>query len=290
VHELPDTLALQLNLVLKRRLIECVPMFSDISPMVMLMIIRHLQSIIALPNQVLIRQGDDGRCMYFVTRGQLCLYRMVPHNEDVSNDEHAEVIEGETVKLADFHSGSFFGEEALLSEEIQKTSVISETFSELEVLSKEDFDALAKEHEEVKEAIQYHSEVKHAAVDPLQIHKLLSDLPQAVEKITLDAKSMFMNKLLLKRAAAEIIADGNSNDSCGEGEGGARTSSVDGLNGIASTDGVADINNGPSTIMKTAQLVPIDFMKTASLKQMKQPQRGSLNANAFQVRTSNAKF
>jgi hypothetical protein len=67
-------LALQLNLVLKRKLIENVPLFKDVTPMAMIGLVHRLQSTIALPNQVLLRQGEYGDRMYFITKGLLTVY------------------------------------------------------------------------------------------------------------------------------------------------------------------------------------------------------------------------
>jgi CRP-like cAMP-binding protein len=139
VGDLPDTLALQLNLVLKRRLIECVPMFAMISPHAMIGIVHRLESIIALPNQILTHQGDTGDCMYFITRGLLSV---------IANGRS-------TIELS---AGDFFGESAMLNDDdLRPSTVVSKTFSELEMLVKEDFLDLSEEHEEIRGLMEVHS-------------------------------------------------------------------------------------------------------------------------------------
>ena len=54
--QLPPSLTLQLDLSLKRGLIEGVPMFKEISPLSALAIIRKLTHVIATPEEVIMRQ------------------------------------------------------------------------------------------------------------------------------------------------------------------------------------------------------------------------------------------
>jgi CRP-like cAMP-binding protein len=147
VGDLPDTLALQLNLVLKRRLIECVPMFAMISPHAMIGIVHRLESIIALPNQVLTHQGDNGDRMYFICRGLLTASK-----EDNSGSHEL---------VNNFSAGDFFGESAMLNDhDLRPTTVVSKTFSELEMLGVDDFHELSEEHVEIRHLMEAHSKEK----------------------------------------------------------------------------------------------------------------------------------
>jgi hypothetical protein len=68
--QLPESLNLQLDLSLKRKLLEGVAMFRDIQPVSVLAIVRKLKDTIAIPEEVVMRQGEFGDCMYFIKRGR----------------------------------------------------------------------------------------------------------------------------------------------------------------------------------------------------------------------------
>eukprot|EP00937_MAST-01D_sp_MAST-1D-sp2_P000608 g608.t1 len=117
--ELPESLSLMLNLSLKRKLIENCPMFRECSAVSVVAVIRRLIPCIAMPEEMLARQGDRGDRMFFVVRGALQVFIAQPN--------------GERVVVNSLGEGAQFGEVALLSENAERTaSVVALTFCELE--------------------------------------------------------------------------------------------------------------------------------------------------------------
>jgi potassium voltage-gated channel Eag-related subfamily H protein 7 len=57
---LPQTLSLQLNLALKRQLIETSALFRDCSPVSVVSVIRRLISFVAIPDERIMKQGEQG--------------------------------------------------------------------------------------------------------------------------------------------------------------------------------------------------------------------------------------
>jgi CRP-like cAMP-binding protein len=99
--ELPPTLGFELTLSLKEELVVGVPMFRRCPPKTVLAIIRQLESIVAIPEEAVIRQGDKTTRMYFCLRGKLHVV--------VSSSLGVEV---EVSKIC---SGDFFGETAIFN-------------------------------------------------------------------------------------------------------------------------------------------------------------------------------
>ena len=132
---LPALLGQELTLVLKRRLIEMVPMFANCLPHTTLALVRCLKSTTAIPHETIMREGAPGDCMYFLAAGKV----------EVSHTD----ARGERVVLVELLDGSFFGELALLGENVRSATVKAKGFCELERLSYEDFDALLKTHDEL---------------------------------------------------------------------------------------------------------------------------------------------
>ena len=73
--QLPESLALQLDLALKRALIESVAMFRRLRFPTTLALVRRFESVIAIPNEVLSRQGDTAECMFFLAHGSVEVYQ-----------------------------------------------------------------------------------------------------------------------------------------------------------------------------------------------------------------------
>jgi hypothetical protein len=69
--DLPSKLRLQLNVALKKRLIEKVPLFKTCSPAGVIALVQNLQPHIILPNDLIIRQGEQVRAPRRVTRLKL---------------------------------------------------------------------------------------------------------------------------------------------------------------------------------------------------------------------------
>jgi CRP-like cAMP-binding protein len=141
---LPAELSLELKLSLKRRLIEQTPLFVKCTPGTILALVRRLTSGSATPGEMVIHEGGVGDCMYFVTTGKLRVLHSVGGGGRSDNGQR-----GAGVELVELHSGSYFGELALLGERIRSASVQALTFCELERLSYDDFDELLQAHDDL---------------------------------------------------------------------------------------------------------------------------------------------
>jgi potassium voltage-gated channel Eag-related subfamily H protein 7 len=133
--QLPESLNLQLDLSLKRKLIEGVPMFKEISPLSVLAIIRKLSGTIAVPEEVIMRQGEQGDCMYFLMRGQADAYLELP-----AGAKH----------LTTMTDGAVFGEIALVHPEKPRTATVCAlSYCEMQELKLPDFDELKQVYDDI---------------------------------------------------------------------------------------------------------------------------------------------
>jgi CRP-like cAMP-binding protein len=136
VDELPYLLSLQLKIALKQNLIEVLPMFESCTLSATLAIIHILRQRIALPDEVVVRQGESGDRMFFVSRGTLAVFQKVN-----GTDSH----------VTEIHAGGYFGELALFGSCMRNATIIAETFAELEELLIKDFKVLIGDHKDLEE-------------------------------------------------------------------------------------------------------------------------------------------
>lgn len=127
--DLPPSLSMEILLFLNRVLFEKVELFRDAGEPFIREVIRLLRPLVFLPNDYIIRQGEFGDCMYFLTEGTV---------EVVVND----------VRVALLGQGSPFGETALLQGEKRMGSVRALSYCDVYQLNKMDFDALRAAHPE----------------------------------------------------------------------------------------------------------------------------------------------
>jgi CRP-like cAMP-binding protein len=152
VNELPELLSLQLKIALKQNLINVLPMFEACELSTTLAIIHMLRRRIVLPEEVVMRQGEFGDRVYFVSRGRLNVWQ--------TND-----ATGVEVHLNEIHAGSYFGELALFESSARSATIIAETFSELEELLKEDFEMLITRHQDLADYFFNDERNKYPAKD-----------------------------------------------------------------------------------------------------------------------------
>ena len=126
-----------------------VPLFRDCSDGFMRSLVPLLTPEVVIPGDLLIREGEIGREMYLLRRGQL---DVIAHGQ----------------RVASLTSGGFVGEVCLLWEGTKRTaSVQAVTFCDVLVLKKEDFDAVVAEYPEVQRRMKIEAthaqECTHAA-------------------------------------------------------------------------------------------------------------------------------
>ena len=123
VDELPPTLALEVLLFLNESILEKVDIFKDASGLFIREIVQLLRPMVFLPEDFIIRQGEQGDCMYFLSSGEA--------EVEVSGVQVAKLVEG-----------SPFGETALLEGGRRMASIRALTYCDVYRLDKSDFDAL----------------------------------------------------------------------------------------------------------------------------------------------------
>ena len=123
LDELPPGLKTEISLVLHRNIIETVPLFAGASPEFIRDISLYLRPAVFIPGDYIVRKGDVGRDMYFISRGQV---------EIVSED-------GKTV-FETLKEGNFFGELALLYSRPRNASIRARVYSDLYLLDQSSFE------------------------------------------------------------------------------------------------------------------------------------------------------
>jgi hypothetical protein len=126
---MPQTLTVDISLFLNRGIIEKVALFKDANEIFIREVVQLLHSMVFLPNDYIIRQGEYGDCMYFLSSGDV------------------EVLVGGQ-KVAQLGAGSPFGEAALLQGEKRNASVRALAYCDVYQLSRADFDTLRQKYPE----------------------------------------------------------------------------------------------------------------------------------------------
>jgi len=129
LDEMPHTLTVDISLFLNRGIIEKVTLFKDANEVFIREVVQLLHSMVFLPNDFIIRQGEYGDCMYFLSSGDV------------------EVLVGDQ-KVAQLGAGSPFGEAALLQGEKRNASVRALSYCDVYRLSRTDFDTLRGKYPE----------------------------------------------------------------------------------------------------------------------------------------------
>jgi CRP-like cAMP-binding protein len=138
--DFPPYLKTKLLVCLHRDLVAAVPLFADCVEDSAFVgeVVRHLKPRICLPNTYVLRKGEIGAEMFFVSRGELNVL-----DEAGAADHHydePQTIPSTTNRvLYSISEGGFFGEMALLHETLRTASVAARTYCDLLILSKTDF-------------------------------------------------------------------------------------------------------------------------------------------------------
>jgi len=122
-EELPHTLSMEISLFLNRAILEKVSLFKSANEIFIREIVQLLRPMVFLPDDYIIRQGEYGDCMYFLSNGDVEV-----------------LVNG--VRVASLGQGSPFGETALIQGEKRMASIRALSYCDVYKLSKADFDAL----------------------------------------------------------------------------------------------------------------------------------------------------
>jgi len=110
-----------------------VPFFADLGPSAIADVTHMLRTIDLPPRAMIIRKGQQGDCMYFIASGE------------VEVD-----LPGKKVRLTE---GDFFGEMALLGNNLRSANIVTTKLSKLLVLDLVDFRLLMARHPDLAETI-----------------------------------------------------------------------------------------------------------------------------------------
>lgn len=123
ISGLPPSLRAEITLYLNKEVIEKVPMFQGASEEFIRAVALEMAPMIFLPGDYIMRAGEPGAEMYFISRGSI---------EIISSD-------GKTV-FATLKAGDFFGEMALLFNQTRTASARAVDYCDLYLLEKRTFD------------------------------------------------------------------------------------------------------------------------------------------------------
>jgi len=136
LNTLPDGLRMEVELILKKDLIEEIPLFKSASKEFINECALQLQLLIASPNQYVIKAGEEGNDMYFIMSGDM----------EVS-DEEGQI-------LCTLGPGNFFGEMALYSDQTRNASVKAVNFCQLYRLNNKIFQTIQAKFPDISSQIK----------------------------------------------------------------------------------------------------------------------------------------
>eukprot|EP00002_Diphylleia_rotans_P019724 TRINITY_DN3813_c0_g1_i5.p1 TRINITY_DN3813_c0_g1~~TRINITY_DN3813_c0_g1_i5.p1 ORF type:complete len:1110 (+),score=238.90 TRINITY_DN3813_c0_g1_i5:56-3385(+) len=142
LQELPKQLRCDISNYLYLELVRRVPIFSQVEePGLYDSIVVHLKPQVALPGDVIIRENEIGKEMYFIVKGEIEVY----------SERNGQVY-------ATLGDGGYFGDVALIFEENRMASARAQSYCDLLILRKSDFNVLCEFYpllqEKVHEMVQ----------------------------------------------------------------------------------------------------------------------------------------
>lgn len=84
LNDLPDYLKIDVSLHINRSMIKQVPMFAVAPEKFLGAILIRLRPLIALPGSYIIRKGEFGEEMYFISRGEVSVVITTPDGSEVT--------------------------------------------------------------------------------------------------------------------------------------------------------------------------------------------------------------
>jgi CRP-like cAMP-binding protein len=138
LRDLPQYLKNKMSLYLNRAIVSKVPLFQKYADdeKFITALVMSLKSIVCLPNFFIVRKGEIGTDMFFVSRGEL----------NVVTDDGNVVFT--------FRDGGFFGEIALLFDTKRTATIVSRTYCDMFNLTKEDFKKVLRQFPEQSKGIK----------------------------------------------------------------------------------------------------------------------------------------
>ncbi|MEE3234552.1 MAG: ion transporter [Candidatus Latescibacterota bacterium] len=152
INDLPDSLHTEVALFLRKPLLSKVPLFKEAGVAFHKEVVRHLSIHIYMPGDLIVRRGDLGSSMFFISKGSV---RIV--DSDHGDD------------LAVLREGSFFGETSLLRAQPRNATVVASEYSNIYSLDKDRFDDLLRKFPKFKSIIEATSDRRE---EELKLHNI----------------------------------------------------------------------------------------------------------------------
>ena len=150
----------------KRRILESalarVPLFSQLFPEDRRKIVSYFKAVKAKKGTILVREGELGKCMYFLLVGKVGVYTSLgDEDQDAVLGEEQESASAKSPKdqpeellLASLSGGDFFGEQALVTEDPRSATVKALTNVGLLRFSKDDLDQVIQQYPNIESELQ----------------------------------------------------------------------------------------------------------------------------------------
>ncbi|MBI4454301.1 MAG: cyclic nucleotide-binding domain-containing protein [Acidobacteria bacterium] len=136
ISGLPPSLRTEVSLFLNRDIIQKVPLFRTASEDFIRAIALEMHPVIFMPGDYIIRAGDPGEEMYFISQGSV---------EILSADDQ--------IVYATLKSGEFFGEMAIVLSQPRMASVRAVDYCDLYVLSRTSLERILTRHPDITASI-----------------------------------------------------------------------------------------------------------------------------------------
>jgi hypothetical protein len=143
---LPQTLRLEISLYLNKGILDKVSLFHGTDEVFIHEVIQELEPLVFLPGDFVIRQGEFGDCMYFLSAGSV------------------EVVVDEK-QVAVLVEGSPFGETALIQNEKRNASIKAISYCDIYRLSQHSFEKLRKKYPEFDKRVSEVSLTRQKALE-----------------------------------------------------------------------------------------------------------------------------
>lgn len=134
--QLPKGLRGDLSFFMNHSVIGKVPILKGASNEMVRDIVINLKPLVCTPGESIFKVGDVGGSMFFIQKGQV------------------QIVSGTGEVLVTLNAGSFFGEMALLTSSPRNASAVSVNYSDLFVLSQEDFAKTLSSYPEFEEQVK----------------------------------------------------------------------------------------------------------------------------------------
>lgn len=150
LHDLPVALKESVALHLNKEIIERVPLFEKADASLIRDIILQLEPVVFTPGDYIVRAGELGRDMFFISKGSVLV---------LSADEK--------ITYATLMAGQFFGEISLLLSMPRTATIKAAGFCDLYRLEKDQFDVVVEQYPEFKASIRMLAEQRREEVQAL---------------------------------------------------------------------------------------------------------------------------